>query len=200
MILQNPTDGVAAKVFANQHLAVKAIDEPIIGYKSKKEEAAFSLHTPVVWTISTTPLSCMVLKNNETEKNFIINKIYIGHNGGTTNNTAHLIATMYKETGIPTTNIYASTAIPFGNLNMSSSKVTTVVGYIWDGTSTGLDGAKGSLAMNGIFGSGFTQLDLSNSVILGPSQTVRIDLTSLDETDVRATISISGFLDDGITL
>jgi hypothetical protein len=194
MVIKNGTgDGVSAKVYPDNHLAVKSMSEPILGYRSRVEESAFAMHTPYIWTVGTSALSVMVVHNAETEKSFCINKIYVSHNGGSTSHNRTIQATMYKSSTIPTTNILGNTAIAFGNLNLKSSKITAVKAYIWNGSSTGLDGTKGTLAMNSLFGQGFTVIELANSVILGPSQIIRVDY--LAEENTQCALSLSGFLD-----
>jgi hypothetical protein len=195
MILKNGVgDGILAEVFPNHHLAVSSISEPIIGYKSRADEQAFTIATPLPLTVGTSARSCIVLYNGETEKNFIVNKLYVSHNGGSTNHNRVVYGTLYKDTDLPTANILGSTSIALGNLNLGSSRVTSVVAYIWDEASTGLDGDKGDLAMNQMFAQGMTQIELSGSLIMSPSQKVRIDITGEEDTEVL--LALSGFLED----
>lgn len=193
MIIKNGVgDGTLAEVFSNHHLAVKSINEDMIGYESRVNEQAFTISSPVAWTVGTSARSIMVVANNETEKSFIVNKLFVFNNGGSTSHNRVIQGSMYKNSTLPTTNIYASTAIPLGNLNLGSSKVTSVVAYIWDGASTGLDGTKGDLAMNGYFSQGATVIDIASTLVISPSQIIRFDM--LGEEDTKCLFALSGFL------
>lgn len=191
-IIDGTGNGYRAGVLENHHILSKTIAETIIGYKSRVQQNAFSISTPIEWSVGTSAVSVLVVNNAETVNKFIVNKIFVSHNGGDTSGDKTVLGTVYKNTSIPTTNIYGSQGIPFGNLNLGSSQVTSCVGYLWDNASTGLDGDKGDLAFQQRLGKGLNIIDLSSSFILNPSQKIRFDIKA-DET-TKCLITVSGFL------
>jgi len=194
MIIQNGTGkDISAKVYDNYHLGVQAIAEPLIGYKSRVDQDGFSTFLPGVYPIAASENTVFVIYNGESEKLFIINKLFISHTGGATFNRM-MVARMYKSSSAPTAGILTGAPIKLGNLNIGSSKITDVTAYIWDGsTGTGMTGAStGSMVMCGLFPPAFTQVDLSGSLVLSPGQYIRVTFEGLVATS--ACMTISGYL------
>ena len=196
MIIKNGVgDGTLAIVHPNNHIGTQSIAEPLMGYKSRVDEQAFSIFSPIAWPVTGTETRVLVVINNESEKSFLVNLFFVSHSGGTTFNRS-IYAKMYKGVTAPTTGILTGAAIPFGNLNMGSTKVTSVVAYLWDGsTGTGLSGGSaGSIAMNGVFSPGFTEVPLNGTVILSPGQSFAVSYQNLESAITYCCCTISGFL------
>lgn len=194
MIIKNGVgDGVLARVFPNHHLAVKSVDESTIGYKSRVEQVAFSMGCPFAYTITTSEHNIMTLFNNDTDKLFVINSLYISTNGGDTSGNKPFYGRMYKGATAPTTGILTGETIRFGNLNFGSSRITEMRAFLWDGaTGDGLSGgADGQLGLLQMFGNGLTHIDLRGSVVISPSQYVRITIQGLETGKVL--VSVSGY-------
>lgn len=199
MIIKNGVgDGTLCRVYDNNHLAAQAISEQMIGYKSRVEQRAFSMGCPhaTPWAVATSETSPMILYNGEPEKSFVLSTLYLGFNGGTASGNKVLYGKMYKSASAPTTGIYGSVAIPFGNINLGSSKITSMSAYLWDNsTGTGLTGGSaGSPAFFQIISSGLNVIDFNGSVVISPGQYLR--LTTQCAEAALVTVTISGYLAD----
>jgi hypothetical protein len=193
MILEDGAgSGVYAKVTKNQQLFTRAVNETYIMYESRVNGNAFTAGISYDLSVGTDARSVMVVHNAETEKNFIINSVSLSHDGGSSTYNKHIKFQMYIDSALPTTNIQGSAPVAFYNLNSGNNRVTLVKAYLWDGVSTGLDGAKGTSALVHYTNKGLTVLNSRGTSVLGPGAIFRIDLTGVESTKVS--ISMEGML------
>jgi len=196
MIINGGTgNGYSVRVTQNNELVVNGTVEDYIGYKSREDEEAFSISSPYPFYVKDTTTSVMVVTNNEQEKDYVVNSLYIGNNGGNSTGSFPILGFLYKNAGLPSNGAFSGDAFAFGNLNLGSTKITSVEAYIWDNSTgaNGMDGTPGDTALVQTFGVGLTRVDLQGSLIIAPGQTINILFKGFDSTSL-VTLSISGYL------
>lgn len=193
MVIKDGTGsgGYGVKVDADNNLYTRTVQEEMVAYMSREKQQAFGVST-LKYTITDTETDIIVIKNNESEKNYIFTHLYISFDGGTTSRNKTIYGKIYKDSAIPTTGIYGSAIIAFSNMNFGSTRITDLGAYLWDGsTGTGLDGSRGTLAFHHMFSRGHTTI-LMGGVLIPPGEIIRF--TATGEESSQLVVSVTGYL------
>ena len=178
--------GKKAGVTDDFRLQTATVTQATIGNASLSGNA-FSTSVPFR-TITTTGGNILYVKNTESAKNLIVSKLYVGWDGGSTNNDTALFGTLYTSVSEPSAN---ETASALGNLNLGSGNVASADVYYWDETGDGMTIASATPANFVILGRGMSVLDINDSLVIGPGNSVSFHLRAQEQGEASIICSFS---------
>lgn len=182
--------GVRAAVFGSNQLSVKATCETEIEYASEELGQAFilsSLENSLV--AANGEYHTLWFRNNDPNKIFHINQIFVSTNGGSTTGNKVITGRLRIGSSKPSANNTATTG---ANLNLTSTNIALAEGYFWNGTGTGMTVAvPGPIALSGYFRQGFTSILFEGAFIVGYNNI--LDFTLQAAEDGVASVVISGW-------
>jgi hypothetical protein len=159
------------------------------------EGLAFSLAANELSLTGDTEYAIIRFTNKDPNRNFHVNKIFVGWNGGDTNHDRALIGMIYKGMSIPSANYYFDEDTPSigpGNLNFGSATAALADCYLWNGTGNGMTVASpGTKVMSNYFCQGVTVLEADGTIMLPFGSDIAFSLKS-EETG-KAGLVVTGW-------
>ena len=188
-----------AKVTSGGRLVVHADVEPQFSQVSEEKSLSYELHPPSRTISGTAYNQYLWMKNTASDKNFHIQYVRYGWNGGSTSYNRIMGFRMYRNASTPTGN---QTTGQFGvdpgphNLNLGSEREPEMDFRFWDGVGTGLTIADIGQQINcGPVYKGATYIQYDGALIMPPSEVLSIAMKG-DGEDGSGIAVIAGFYSD----
>ena len=165
--------GNQAQVDNENSLKTISTTIPLIAQRSQFDATAFGVSTPLM-TVNTTGGRVFFIKNTSNNQNVFITDFWFNWNGGNTTFNKPIYGQFIFNDTDPTANFVTSSA---GVLNRSSNNTADIQFNYWDEVGNGMTGGDvGIPSFEWTNVAGVTYYNLSGAVILGPNDTIAINL------------------------
>lgn len=184
-IIDGKGSGRAVEVDVKNRIRTFATIQEHIAAHARSGEA-YSIGFPPR-TLTLTGGRVIWFKNNNPDYDFLINKIFIFWNGGSTNHNRCVYITAYKDDDEPSAN---HTEVSAGNLNFGTTQTALATSYYWDEVGDGMTVVSGTPFGFMIMSQGVNLLDVASAVVVPYGTT--LSLNAQPEEVGELSIIISG--------
>lgn len=174
------------EIDSNNRAQVRAQSELVIAVKSLDDGDAYQMFLD---PMSLTPglKNVLYFKNTSETRAFVLNKYFIGFNGGDTNHDRCAIIKQYINNGTPTAN---ATQTGAGNLRTSSGNQASLLVY-QSSAGVSMTQTAGIQAGAIIAGKGTDTFDIQGSTVIGAGDSITIAV-DVEETGLFS-VTIEGY-------
>lgn len=168
--------GYLGKVNSDNRFEMTGDTESTMAFVSQKRGKAYALASGLITVTTSDTGRIFYWKNTSSTESFIVEKLLVNWNGGSTNYNKTATFLVWSGDAAPTANNTTfSTGVPL-NYNFSGIPPATV--ERWDGTSPGLTSVTGGAVGGGLIAApGNTQIPFDGALVYGPGFATSVSVT-----------------------